>query len=1229
MSKKPNIEKYFNNESLKRKNKSHSHFLSSEDIDSTNDINSYSELYNNNISEFYSRIDDYEGYFTTQQIESIDYSNFAEHVFFDSALEKVNFAYSNILNYFPYDKSFFEVDQYFKKLSGFERYLLNNKIECSTNYFDTEGNYYIEIKDQNGIILDDFKGLPSFKNFNPLGKEFSFDFNLYVNSVNVNNNKFVFCYNENTIANSNAENTLISLKISNINTTDKTCNLNLELRNEQTTEATVYTCTIQIETDAFVHLNFSIEKFFSGGDIKKRIVVYKNGKKINFIEDGSLDQIKFVDSGSQSGAFYIGKAGSIFSGLIDEFRYYIGKTRSQNKIAEEKNKNVYSEDSLVLYLKFNEPSGEYVNNNLIIDSSGKKLHGIINQVDTDYERSGIFNNVQTPLIYEKTSDNPVLFMNYGQNSTNKLELQAEAKFYDLENPNSFWKLLPKNIFIEGSDFDNIGEVYVSNESAESQKVLGESKSINQTLIKIFSIWARFFDELKLYIDSLSEIINLNYDSISSNKKIDGIVLPLALKSMGFDFKEIFSYPINTKLDGKNLTYEKELSSISIRQIQNILWKRFLINSQDYVTSKGTKNSLRTIFNSFGLEVDRFVKIREITGQNIFNIQNNFYESIVYKDFINFSKINENKETFVYIDNVDGEGNSLNEDNPNRYRRLPNNILNLSSYDNYFDSRLVDINENWNFECLYRFNPSIIEKLDKDQSLVRFNIAESMDDIQRYSLIKSNKTTDVSVELSEDANKFQGPYIEVYFERKKKNLTKGKIVIKIDQMLGYANPNNVSGVYIKDKATLEIEDVDLMSGQIYLLNVSKKRISAFINKYEFNISSIGNSSYSSTVRSVSVELDNKFWKRVDGNPTYNTLQNTHDKRINITIGPERYRNEIDGLLSDSDTIDTSTNYITNFQGFVSNIRLFNRSLSKEELRLKRKDIEIISNESIDNLSPSASGLDRTLLNIELKEDINAEYSDAILNSFKNLELYSLTTILDELQGKDNIACYLTCTKNEYTNQDLFFRDKISVLRQASEIDMPVSHNNVYINSFEQESYKDEFLNINKTGLSQTPPGFVYNEDLRMYIDFSMVNFINQDISKILIANDFFTKMLNNTSNFYEEEYKSLEVLRQKYFKRLSSDLNIDILYQVYKYFDNILSDLLQEAVPSKVNYLGFNFVYESHLLERNKYRHKMSNSRLPVVDVNNYSSYSVYDKKIRSDDILDFDEADKSVVRNKR
>ena len=44
-------------------------------------------------------------------------------------------------------------------------------------------------------------------------------------------------------------------------------------------------------------------------------------------------------------------------------------------------------------------------------------------------------------------------------------------------------------------------------------------------------------------------------------------------------------------------------------------------------------------------------------------------------------------------------------------------------------------------------------------------------------------------------------------------------------------------------------------------------------------------------------------------------------------------------------------------------------------------------------------------------------------------------------------------------------------------------------------------------------------------------------------------------------------------------------------------MLDNFIPSKVNYSGFNFVYEFHSLERHKYEYKMSDSRLPVIDSN--------------------------------
>ena len=494
----------------------------------------------------------------------------------------------------------------------------------------------------------------------------------------------------------------------------------------------------------------------------------------------------------------------------------------------------------------------------------------------------------------------------------------------------------------------------------------------------------------------------------------------------------------------------------------------------------------------------------------------------------------------------------------------------------------------------------------------------------YGVTKSNSQLAGNTYLLTNSLKFRGPYVNVVFRRKKTSLSKGDIVVDVDHLFG----NGIEEVTTtpRSQGNAEIKDIDLMSGQIYMLVIRRKRLGSYTSRYTIEISAIGDSSYNTTTASANIELSSKYFYR-DSNQSIivHDIQaaeyiNVHtvpifprDNKFNITIGPERYKNDIEQLRAVA--FSDAPNYITNFQGFVSNIRMYNRFIEDEELRIKRKDIDIIADESSDKTS-----LDKTLINIELKENISATYSETELDEHNTLELLSVISN----DNTHKMPGYLIKPDTINEAQRMFYRDKIKTLKQSSEVDSPHFHNNVYINTFSSDSYKNEFANINESNLTQVPPGFIYNEDLRMYIDFSMVNFINQDINKIILTNEYFTKRLSLTNNLYEEEYKTLGNLREIYFKRLERDLNIDVLYQVYKYFDNILSDLLEEAIPSKVNYLGFNFVYESHILERNKYRHKMSNSRLPAVDVNNYSNYKVYNEKVRVDD-----DVSESYSRNRR
>ena len=59
---------------------------------------------------------------STQQLNT-DWSKFENHTFFSSAEVNVNVAFDQIINNFPFDGSKKEVEVFFEKLTGFEKYV--------------------------------------------------------------------------------------------------------------------------------------------------------------------------------------------------------------------------------------------------------------------------------------------------------------------------------------------------------------------------------------------------------------------------------------------------------------------------------------------------------------------------------------------------------------------------------------------------------------------------------------------------------------------------------------------------------------------------------------------------------------------------------------------------------------------------------------------------------------------------------------------------------------------------------------------------------------------------------------------------------------------------------------------------------------------------------------------------------------------------------------------------
>ncbi len=252
------------------------------------------------------------------------------------------------------------------------------------------------------------------------------------------------------------------------------------------------------------------------------------------------------------------------------------------------------------------------------------------------------------------------YQNHIDLNNNLLKL---AKEYDEYNPNLVFKLFPRHYFLEGMEKEGYSEIY-RNEYSETyynneNDFPGQNKKeASQTFVNLLLIWARFFDQLKLYLQILPKIIDIEYSDLNKNSIVN-FFIPLIAKLNGFDFKEILNSPVNKLLDGYLFGKDSnEKSAITLRYIQNEIWKRIIINSKDIISSKGTLHSIRSIFNSVGIIPEEYYRFREY-GTNSNKFIEKLYKNI-NKNYQHLSFFNTNKN-LQYVSNISNKYFEYNKD----------------------------------------------------------------------------------------------------------------------------------------------------------------------------------------------------------------------------------------------------------------------------------------------------------------------------------------------------------------------------------------------------------------------------------------------------------------------------------------------------------------------------------------------------------------------------------------
>ncbi len=550
----------------------------------------------------------------TQQLK-IGWDQFQNHTFFNSAQVKTNVAFDNIINKFPFDGTQKEVETFFGNLTGFEKYVFD-LFPKNTGYAYFSGSLaadpnlgtWITVKDiqgaQYGQISRDTTGLSKL---NPGISSTTTELWMYVPQG------------------TNTEQTILNKITESSGLVDGFAMVLGATADTNFADGYYYVISKSIGN----RVGFSVPK----GQWANLAILWDRTPGVNKLHayvdqtlTGSSDSFELGETFWEGSDLIIGSGSAFsfssyahtptttFSGALDELRLW-----HKQRTPEERNlyqrKNVFAQDGLKLYYKFNEPSGS--NTYLTLDGSGNSLHGKLNIFGNslgvrEIPTSSLYGS--SPITYEKSELNPVLFPEYELVDNVRVELLTSASNFDDNNPNLITKLIPPHYLVEGQGFQGmeteLGDIatLISGSDPRSAKLGG-----TQLLLSLMYVWAKYFDEMKLYLQNFS---NLNWVDYDDTDTTPDQFLQFLAKQQGFQLPPLFTgTSIEQYINSENIQDNISTNSMSLQYIQNQIWRRILINLQDIVRSKGTLHSVKSFIRSVGIDPDNNFRIREFGGPN--------------------------------------------------------------------------------------------------------------------------------------------------------------------------------------------------------------------------------------------------------------------------------------------------------------------------------------------------------------------------------------------------------------------------------------------------------------------------------------------------------------------------------------------------------------------------------------------------------------------------------------
>lgn len=1071
---------------------------------------------------------------STQQVRT-DYSNFVNHTFFHSAVANVNEAFDKIVNFYPINGTNKEIEDFEDNLTGFEKHVLDTfpknlgyLVFSGTVKGEAFGNgTSISVNDREGSTYTTLSNNKTAKAvLDPKLEPFSIS--LFCKVPKKENDNQIIFQKKSSLANN------FTLALSHSLSTEKA-----DVIFGITSGSNFSYVTGSIDKGSFSNINAVYDP---EGDEKTKLIinstVYSSSMSNVFetldygaanLTIGTGDQVRLNN--------VIFDQQETFSGSIDELRFY-HSAKNTDEIEKNRYKSVYATDDLKLYFKFNEPSGSYSARKVALDSSKSNLHStILNYLDAHTRTTGSDN----PVLNELSERHPILFPDFPTVSSLNERLLTSGSLYDDANPNLITKLVPPHYFLEANkeeEFNKVlgdlGDAFSAGSTKFPGKKISEVPSAT-LLVKFLLTWAKYFDEIKILIDTITSVQHTYYDDFETTPDV---FLKKRARQLNIELPNLFSSAeLSQLISGVNLTENFANSSITLNEVQNSIWRRIISDSVNMKMTRGTIDSIKSVFRSAGIEPDNILTFREYGGAQLKSLEGSREQKIDVLNMINFS--GSYQQTITSTDNEGYStdkipkiksgflsGSRIQVGNPKISGTFVNKTVNqIHGISNDPNDGLFT-SGSFTYEGLYRFTNAT----NKPQSLIRIHTTGSTSPSNKESVIANLVTTDFS-------------NIDLFI---KDSPTDSKVKHLF-----------LTGVNIFDEELWHVSfgrkahhDIGKTDRSQYFLRVAKQENGEIISHFQTA------SNYLDV--SDSVFVSSSFEHNASGSF--------------LVVGNQNFQNGSAGKFLNDSTggVDTLA-HSSSFSGLITNSLFWSKFINEEEW------IEHVRNHS------SVGVID---------PKINYNFETLATGSFERLIVQT-----NGKQATTSSSGIGEFTMFDFSQNNLHFKgsnfenSKIVVkpARVQFEILSPLFDTNIAKTKVRVRSFQDaelvEYSNFAQVApVHQTVPSEEVVDDNRFSIDMSVFRGLNENILTSFATFSSIDDALGMPNLMFSDRYPELEDIRSIYFNNVLEKIDLGKFRTIFKWIDNSFTDLVFSMIPRSTNFMGINFIYESHVLERNRMKY---------------------------------------------